>query len=241
MSKVTDAIRDHHKEISARIAETTTQAMERGSTEDLAAMLRVLREDLLPHAKGEEEHLYPAVDPLVAAHGRATATMSIDHEHIEAYIKAVGAVVERIGSAGDVAARTALTAELRDLVQRLRAVLEVHTEKEERVYLPLIDSAMSAEEQQQLLDRIHDTAEGTAKEERTLDVRTLAPARRHGLIFETFSSLPEGEAFVLVNDHDPKPLYYQFAAEMPGRFTWDYLERGPDWRVRIGRTVKAAA
>ncbi|GGV00404.1 hypothetical protein GCM10010182_17060 [Actinomadura cremea] len=28
----------------------------------------------------------------------------------------------------------------------------------------------------------------------------------------------------------------QFAAEHSGRFTWDYLESGPEvWRVRIGR------
>ncbi|MBX6351258.1 MAG: DUF2249 domain-containing protein, partial [Clostridia bacterium] len=30
--------------------------------------------------------------------------------------------------------------------------------------------------------------------------------------------------------------YYQFAAEEPGRFTWEYVESGPEvWRVRIGR------
>ncbi|HET8601634.1 MAG TPA: DUF2249 domain-containing protein [Segeticoccus sp.] len=70
-----------------------------------------------------------------------------------------------------------------------------------------------------------------------LDVREEPPARRHQLIFETYGSLQGGQAFVLVNDHDPKPLYYQFAAEQPGRFSWDYLEPGPEvWRVRIGRT-----
>ena len=38
----------------------------------------------------------------------------------------------------------------------------------------------------------------------------------------------------LVNDHDPKPSYYQFQAEMPGEFSWNYLESGPDnWRVSI--------
>ena len=41
---------------------------------------------------------------------------------------------------------------------------------------------------------------------------------------------------MLVNDHDPKPLYYQFAAEHAGDSTWDYLEEGPEvWRVQIGR------
>lgn len=69
-----------------------------------------------------------------------------------------------------------------------------------------------------------------------LDVRALAPAQRHEQIFATFRALSASTAFVLINDHDPKPLYYQFAAEHPGEFTWDYLEEGPRvWRVRIGR------
>lgn len=68
-----------------------------------------------------------------------------------------------------------------------------------------------------------------------LDVRTEPPARRHELILSTYDALEPGAGFVLVNDHDPKPLYYQFAAEHPDRFTWDYLEQGPEvWRVRIG-------
>jgi uncharacterized protein (DUF2249 family) len=73
-----------------------------------------------------------------------------------------------------------------------------------------------------------------------LDVRNEPPARRHELIFETWEALAAGEGFVLVNDHDPKPLEYQFAAEHPGQFTWDYLEQGPEvWRVRIGRSAEA--
>jgi uncharacterized protein (DUF2249 family) len=70
-----------------------------------------------------------------------------------------------------------------------------------------------------------------------LDVRTEVPARRHELIFDTYEALAAGEGFTLVNDHDPKPLYYQFAAEHEGEFSWDYLEQGPEvWKVRIGRS-----
>lgn len=73
-------------------------------------------------------------------------------------------------------------------------------------------------------------------DDQLLDVREEPPARRHTLIFDTFAALAPGGAFELRNDHDPKPLHYQFQAEMPGRFTWDYLEQGPEvWRVRIGR------
>ena len=81
--------------------------------------------------------------------------------------------------------------------------------------------------------------EPMANAEQELDVRSEPPVRRHDLIFATYENLPVGGAFVLVNDHDPKPLYYQFAAERPGEFSWDYLEQGPEvWKVRIGRTAK---
>ena len=74
----------------------------------------------------------------------------------------------------------------------------------------------------------------------TLDVRTIAPRERHPLIFSTFDALESGEAFLLVNDHDPKPLYYQFSAERQGQFSWDYLEQGPEtWQVRVGKSTPA--
>lgn len=72
--------------------------------------------------------------------------------------------------------------------------------------------------------------------DRIIDVRTIIPRDRHPLIFGTFAALGAGEHFELVNDHDPKPLYYQFQAEQAGRFDWDYLEAGPEvWRVKIAR------
>jgi uncharacterized protein (DUF2249 family) len=69
-----------------------------------------------------------------------------------------------------------------------------------------------------------------------VDVREMPPRERHPTIFTTFGELSPGQSFQLVNDHDPKPLRYQFEAEMPDLFTWEYLEEGPEaWRVRIGR------
>ena len=77
--------------------------------------------------------------------------------------------------------------------------------------------------------------------DRYLDVRELAPAQRHVAIFDAYLNLAPGTGFVLVNDHDPKPLRYQFEAEHAGQFTWDALESGPEvWQVRIGRPFAAA-
>ena len=86
------------------------------------------------------------------------------------------------------------------------------------------------------------TGPSAAEGDAALDVRALAPAQRHEKIFVTYGALRAGTAFVLVNDHDPKPLRYQFEAEHEGRFTWDVLESGPTvWRVRIGRPAGTTA
>jgi uncharacterized protein (DUF2249 family) len=68
----------------------------------------------------------------------------------------------------------------------------------------------------------------------TLDVREITPRERHPLIFKTVDDLKPGTSTRLVNDHDPKPLYYQLMAERPGQVDWTYLEEGPEtWQVRI--------
>jgi len=77
----------------------------------------------------------------------------------------------------------------------------------------------------------------TSHADATIDVRTIIPRERHPLIFDTFNQLAPGEAFLLVNDHDPKPLYYQFRAELGDLVQWEYIESGPEvWKVRIGKT-----
>ncbi len=75
----------------------------------------------------------------------------------------------------------------------------------------------------------------------TVDVRSLVPAQRHAKIFQLVNELAPGSSFILVNDHDPKPLYYQLEAEYPKQFSWTYRERGPEvWRVEIGKLAQAA-
>lgn len=74
-----------------------------------------------------------------------------------------------------------------------------------------------------------------------VDVRSFVPAERHRRIFQLVDGLAPGASFILVNDHDPKPLYYQLEAEYPKQFSWNYLERGPQvWRVEIGKLSQAA-
>jgi regulator of cell morphogenesis and NO signaling len=75
-----------------------------------------------------------------------------------------------------------------------------------------------------------------------LDVTGIEPRLKHPTIFDKFDALPAGAAFIIHNDHDPKPLYYQLLAERGQVFHWDYLENGPlVWQVRIARKTEAEA
>ncbi|EGL83295.1 Protein of unknown function DUF2249 [Caldalkalibacillus thermarum TA2.A1] len=69
-----------------------------------------------------------------------------------------------------------------------------------------------------------------------IDVRPIPPRDKHPAIFRMFDELDPGKEMELINDHDPKPLFYQFQMERPNQFTWEYLEEGPEvWRVKIGK------
>ncbi|WP_263019219.1 DUF2249 domain-containing protein [Natronobiforma cellulositropha] len=48
----------------------------------------------------------------------------------------------------------------------------------------------------------------------TLDVRSIPPVERHPTIHAAFDELAPGETLTIVNDHEPKPLFYEFQAEV---------------------------
>lgn len=69
-----------------------------------------------------------------------------------------------------------------------------------------------------------------------LDVRLLLCRAKHAQIFQRWADLPIGSHLVLVNDHDPVPLYYQFEALFRSAFGWEYLVDGPtEWQIKITR------
>ncbi|WP_315065748.1 DUF2249 domain-containing protein [uncultured Clostridium sp.] len=68
----------------------------------------------------------------------------------------------------------------------------------------------------------------------TVDARIYEPKDKHPIIFKTFENLSSEQKMELINDHDPRPLHYQFIMEFPEQFEWEYLEEGPEvWRVSI--------
>lgn len=74
--------------------------------------------------------------------------------------------------------------------------------------------------------------------ENILNVTLLEPRQKHPTIFVRFDELKEGESLTILNDHDPKPLYYQLLGERGNIFEWEYLEEGPEtWKVKISKRI----
>jgi hemerythrin-like domain-containing protein len=159
MSHVTDAMRRHHADLLSRLSEQVQRLAEDPVAADPAALAHLLNDDLLPHAAGEERHLYPAVDPLIKAHGSATATMSIDHEVITDYVRQIDDLARAVAAA-DPRQRPAMVRRMAQLGLQLEAIVRLHLRKEEDVYLPLFERYVSTEDQQRVLDGMHEAQPG---------------------------------------------------------------------------------
>ena len=64
----------------------------------------------------------------------------------------------------------------------------------------------------------------------TLDVRDIPPAERHPRIHDAFADLESSDALTLINDHEPKPLFYEMQAEIDEFDADGYAvdQRGPE-------------
>lgn len=66
--------------------------------------------------------------------------------------------------------------------------------------------------------------------ETTLDLRDVPPPERHPKIHDAFEALEPGETLTIVNDHEPKPLFYEMKAEVDAFDAHEYAveHRGPE-------------
>jgi uncharacterized protein (DUF2249 family) len=77
--------------------------------------------------------------------------------------------------------------------------------------------------------------------DKVMDVRPIPCSIKHGLIIKQWLELAVGDHFILLNDHDPVPLYYQFSAQWPNAFTWEHLVKGPmEFRIKITKLAATA-
>lgn len=158
----TEPLRAEHRDLLPHLQglETIADEVDRWDADEAAHVLGeivgFLRGHLVPHARAEEQVLYPAVEEAMAAPG-ATATMRADHAEIVTRIDRLA------DTAATVADRWPDNTVARDLAHQLvglSAILLLHFRKEEEVLLPVLDATLSPEDAAALFVQMGKDAHG---------------------------------------------------------------------------------
>jgi len=121
--------------------------------EKLIHALAFLQNELVPHAKAEEETLYPAVEGCMQAPG-ATDTMSRDHVEVLRLVDELATLRDNLGDPPSEADRDRIAA----ILHGLHAIVALHFAKEEEIYLPILDRCLTADSAAELFERMHHVA-----------------------------------------------------------------------------------
>ena len=163
-NRVTEPLREEHRELFPEVERLRDAAEAVGQTPPAELIRRAeaayafLAHHLIPHAEAEDQALYPVVQRVMGAR-RATATMSRDHVEVGRLTAELAGLIRQIGPEGPSAEQGE---GLRRLLYGLYALVHVHFAKEEEVYLPLLDEALTVAEAQAMFAAM-ETAAGEAK------------------------------------------------------------------------------
>jgi iron-sulfur cluster repair protein YtfE (RIC family) len=149
----TEPFREEHAELLPHVEQLRTAARglprlpPEARREAIDAALGFLRGTLLPHARAEEDVLYPEWSRIVGYPG-AAAPMVHDHE-------AIASRIERLAACSPEDIETA-----QELLYGLHALVSVHFQKEEEIQLPAFDRE-PPEAVEEVLHRMHHAAHGS--------------------------------------------------------------------------------
>jgi hemerythrin-like domain-containing protein len=152
MTLVTQPLRDEHRELLPLLERVRVAAdgIGSGSTsmEAVDSAYEFLSKHLVPHALAEEAALYPVVARMMGSPD-ATKTMEVDHAEVKRLTEELGTIRNQIADGGP---STEQARDLRRVLYGLYTLVGVHFAKEESVYLPLLDSRLSAEEARSMFE-----------------------------------------------------------------------------------------
>jgi iron-sulfur cluster repair protein YtfE (RIC family) len=162
-STVTAPLRAEHRELIPHVEQLRAVADSIGwaPVDALRSNIEIaygfLMHHLLPHAQAEERALYPAVARVLGS-PRATDTMRRDHAEIGRLARELDVLRAGIGGA---VLEPSLERDLRWVLYGLYALVRVHFAKEEEVYLPILDAALTAEEGRAMYEAMERAASET--------------------------------------------------------------------------------
>ena len=163
MRSPTEALRQEHRQLRRKVeslrllADRFETAPTRDATNGLDDASRFLRGELVPHAMAEEEVLYPAVALLLGGE-HTTDTMSRDHLEIARLVQELDHLRRRF-----IAQPTrSLRRDIRRVLYELEGITLLHMDKEDEVYLPLLDDHIDDATADDLFRSMHTAARRAA-------------------------------------------------------------------------------
>ncbi len=156
MQTVTEPLRDEHRHFSDPL-EAIRQAAEgvgdlslpvlRRQIEDVHAFLVEL---FMPHARAEEEAVYPLIERILGG-PHATEPMMRDHAEVSRLAGKLLALRERLlySYFGPAQLRS-----LREVLYDLHGLIQLHLAKEDEFYLTLLDKRITAAEASKMLQEV---------------------------------------------------------------------------------------
>ena len=154
MVNITQPLRDEHAELYRSIealrqaADTINESLTSSAHDQIEQAYLFLTSRLFPHAQAEEKVLYPMVQKIMGSE-QATATMNRDHAEVAQLTEELGTLrVHRSQlTITSIQART-----LRRVLYSLYAILKLHFEKEEDIYLPMLDGKLTPDEARVMME-----------------------------------------------------------------------------------------
>jgi uncharacterized protein (DUF2249 family)/hemerythrin-like domain-containing protein len=214
----------------------------RPQLERLARVLRQL-EEAESHHRREEEVIFPRLERLGIV--EPPGLLRQDHERLRRRKQRLAALAEQ--AAGPDGLDFPLwRCEIVDHGQYLVRELASHILKEDNVLYRAALQAFSGAEWEEVRresDAIGycrftpraGAPEAGAPPAVELDMRAVPLLQRQARIMAAWRDLPAGAELRLVNDREPKPLYYLFQATQHGRFQWRYEKEGPEEWIAVLR------
>src|SRR4030042_1671323 len=164
MASITQPLRDEHKPLYPQVenlrlaGDVVNESLTSLAHDKIEQAYNFLTRQLIPHAQAEEKAIYPMIQKAMGA-PQATATMTRDHVEVERLTQELGTL--RVHKS-----QLSITFEQVSALQRvlygLYALVKLHFAKEEEIFLPLLDTKLSAEEAQEMFEAM-DAAANEAK------------------------------------------------------------------------------
>ena len=161
MAAITQPLRDEHKKLYRQVenfrlaGDVVNESLTTLAHEKIEQAYDFLTRQLLPHAQAEDKALYPVVQKVMGS-PQVTATMTRDHVEISR-------LTQELGSLRVHKSQLSITFDqamaLRRVLYGLYALVKLHFAKEEEIYLPLLDSKLTAPEAQAMFEAMEAAAQ----------------------------------------------------------------------------------